>query len=207
MTLLVLAAAAALAQSIVTTQPPVATAPPVPSSPPPAAPAASPATPTTEPAAAAPGSASAEAAPTTGACTEAPYRQFDFWVGNWTAYETGGADALAHIKVTRTADGCGLLEEITPTKGPSTAALILYDPSATLWRRESVDGDGDLTSLQGGMQQGEMDLEGEQTTASGHGLARITWRVQGEVVSQSGQKSTDGKAWTTWYDWDVRRSR
>jgi hypothetical protein len=200
LTLLVLAGAIVLAQSIVTTQPPVATAPP-------AAPTASPAAPTTAPAAAAPTAPSAEAAPTSGACTEAPYRQFDFWVGNWTAYEPGGADALAHIKVTRTADGCGLFEEVTPTKGPSTAALILYDANATLWRRESIDGDGGLTSLQGGMQQGEMDLEGDQTTATGHSLARVTWRVQGEVVSESGQKSTDGKDWTTWYDWDLRRSR
>ncbi|HEX4740174.1 MAG TPA: hypothetical protein VH353_02490 [Caulobacteraceae bacterium] len=194
MTLFVLAAVAALAQSAITT------APPVPTSPPPAAAAA--------PAAAAPAPApAAAAAPTSGACADGPYRQFDFWVGDWTAYQPGGADVLAHVKVTRAADGCGLFEEITPVKGPSTAALIVYDPDATLWRRESVGGDGALLSLQGGMQQGEMDLEGEQTTAAGHGLARITWKVQGEVVSESAQKSTDGKDWTTWYDWDLRRPR
>lgn len=186
----VLAAAAALAQSAVTT------APPVPSAPPPAAAAPSPAA-----------ASAASAAPVSGACADGPYRQFDFWVGNWTAYEPGGADVLAHVKVTRLADGCGLLEVVTPAKGPSSAALIVYDPDATLWRRESVDGDGALLSLQGGLQQGEMDLEGDQTTAAGHGLARITWKAAGEVVSESGQKSSDGKDWTTWYDWELRRAR
>ena len=191
MKLIALAAAAAFAQ-------PVTTAPPVPTVPPPAtnAPAA--------PSRAAPAEA---AAPVSGACADGPYRQFDFWVGDWTAYEPGGADVIAHVKVTRLADGCGLLEEITPAKGPSTAALILYDPDATLWRRESVDGDGALLSLQGGMQQGQMDLEGEQTTAAGHGLARITWKIEGGVVSESAQKSTDGKDWSTWFDWDLRRAR
>lgn len=193
MTLLVLAAAAALAQSAITT------APAVPATSPPSPPAVAPT---------APAPAIAPAAPAIStACADGPYRQFDFWVGDWTAYVPGGADVLAHVKVTRVADGCGLLEEITPAKGPSTAALILYDPNSTLWRRESLNGDGTLLSLQGGMQQGEMDLEGEQTTAAGHGLARITWRAQGEVVSESGQKSTNGKDWTTWYDWDLRRTR
>jgi hypothetical protein len=189
LTLLLLAAAAALAQAAVTTAPPVPTSAP---------PAAAPAT-----AAAAPPAA----APVSDACADGPYRQFDFWVGDWTAYEPGGADVLAHVKVTRAADGCGLIEEITPIKGPSSAALIVYDPNATLWRRESVAGDGALLELQGGMQQGEMDLEGEQTTASGHGLARITWKVAGEVISESAQKSTDGKDWNTWFDWDLRRAR
>jgi hypothetical protein len=192
LTLFVLAAVAALAQSAITTAPPVPTSPP---------PAAAPATAVPAPAPA------AAPAPTSGACADGPYRQFDFWVGDWTAYQPGGADVLAHVKVTRAADGCGLLEEVTPAKGPSTAAFIVYDPDATLWRRESVNGDGALLSLQGGMQQGEMDLEGEQTTAAGHGLARVTWKVQGEVVSESAQKSTDGKDWTTWYDWDLRRAR
>jgi hypothetical protein len=195
--LLVLAAVAAQAQS------PIVTAPPVPVAPPPAA-----ATPAPSASAPAPTAAPAsQSAPESGPCADGPYRQFDFWVGDWTAYESGGADVLAHVKVTRLADGCGLLEETTPVKGPSSAALILYDHDATLWRRESIDGDGGMLSLQGGMQEGEMDLEGEQATGAGHGLARITWRNQGGVVTESAQKSTDGKDWTTWFDWDLRRSR
>jgi hypothetical protein len=188
--LLALAAAAALAQA------PTATAPsdnPLPPPPPAAASAAPP--------------PSAAPAPVSGACVDGPYRQFDFWVGNWIAYDPGGADVLGHVKVSRLADGCGLLEEITPSKGASSAALIVYDPNATLWRRESVTGDGALVSLQGGVQEGEMTLEGEQTTGAGHGLARITWKVQGEVVTENAEKSSDGKDWSTWFDWDLRRAR
>jgi hypothetical protein len=111
------------------------------------------------------------------------------------------------VKVTRLADGCGLLEEVTPTKGPARAALIVYDPDATLWRREGVAGDGEIVSLQGGEQNGEMALEGDRSTTSGHGLARITWKATGEVVSESGETSTDGKEWSTWFDWDLHRAR
>jgi hypothetical protein len=191
LTVLALVAAAALAQA------PTATAPSDNPPPPPVAAA---------PAAAAPAPAAAPP-PVSGACSDGPYRQFDFWIGDWTAYEPGGADVLAHVKVSRLADGCGLLEEVTPAKGPSSAALIVYDPDATLWRRQSVTGDGALVSLQGGMQEGEMALEGDQSTGGGHGLARVTWKVEGGVVSESGQKSTDGKDWSTWFDWDLRRAR
>jgi hypothetical protein len=141
------------------------------------------------------------------ACADGAYRQFDFWVGDWTAYDPGGADVLAKVKVTRSADGCALLEEVSPTKGPASVALIAYDPESTLWRWDGVAGDGRIVSLQGGMQNGEMVLEGDQSGAPGHGLARITWKVQGEIVSEGGERSADSKDWSTWFDWDLRRTR
>jgi hypothetical protein len=152
--------------------------------------------------------ASASGAPVSGAaCSEPPYRQFDFWIGDWTAYDPGGVDVIAKVSVTRAADGCALLEQVTPTKGAPSVALIAYDPEATLWRWTSVAGDGRIVSLQGGVQNGEMTLEGDQTGASDRSLARIVWKTQGVDVDESGERSKDGKSWAVWFDLDLRRAR
>jgi hypothetical protein len=142
-----------------------------------------------------------------GACSETPYHQFDFWIGDWTAYEPGGIDVLAKVSVTRAADGCALVEQVTPTKGAPSVALIAYDPEATLWRWTGVSGDGGIVILQGGTQNGAMTLEGDQSGASEHGLARIVWKAQGASVSESGERSKDGKSWSNWFDLDLRRAR
>jgi hypothetical protein len=147
------------------------------------------------------------AAVTGGACSEGPYHQFDFLIGEWTAFAAGGADVAGHVKVSRVADGCGLLEEATPTKGPPVTALYVYDPASTLWRRESVAGDGQLISLQGGLQNGEMTLEGEQAGTADHSLARIVWRTQGQVINESGERSSDGRDWSTWFDLELHKAR
>ncbi len=149
----------------------------------------------------------ASSAPVSTACSQSAYRQFDFWVGDWTAFHAGGGDVVAQVKVARVADGCGLIEQVTPAKGAPSEALILFDPAATLWRRESVAGDGQVVSLQGGMQNDAMVLEGEEAGSSAHGLVRVTWKVQGEVVSESAERSPDGRDWSSWYDLELRRTR
>jgi hypothetical protein len=142
-----------------------------------------------------------------GPCSGPAYHQFDFWLGDWTAYGPGGVDAVAKVSVTSAADGCALLETVTPTKGPPGVALIAYDPEATLWRWTGVAGDGAIVSLQGGMQNGEMALEGELVGAPNGRLARIVLKTQGAGVSESAERSKDGKDWSTWFDRDLRRAR
>jgi hypothetical protein len=141
------------------------------------------------------------------ACSTPAYRQFDFWIGDWTAYTAGGADIIARIKVSAVADGCGLLEEVVPTKGPPSEALMVYDPEATLWRREAIAGDGQTILMQGGLQNGELVLEGDEAGGPQHGLARLSWKVQGEVVTESGERSPNGREWNSWFDWELRRTR
>jgi hypothetical protein len=142
-----------------------------------------------------------------GVCADTPYHQFDFWIGDWTAYDPGGVDVLAKVNVARAADGCALVETVTPTKGAPSVALIAYDPEATLWRWTGVYGDGRIVSLQGGPQNGDMTLEGDQSGASDRGLARIVWKAQSGAVTESGERSKDGKSWASWFSLDLRRAR
>lgn len=143
----------------------------------------------------------------TAPCSDGAYHQFDFLVGNWDAREPGGADVTAHVAVTRAADGCGLLEQDAPTRGVASVSLLAYDAEATLWRRDSVYGDGLVLSLQGGPQNGDLILEGEQSGSQGHQLVRITWRSQGEVVREMGERSADGQSWSPWFDRELRHPR
>ncbi len=123
-------------------------------------------------------------APVVGAACSGPaYHQFDFWIG------------------------CALLEQVTPIKGAPSVALIAYDPDATLWRWTGVFGDGRIVSLQGGPQNGDMTLEGDQSGDVDSGLARIVWKVQGDAVSEGGERSKDGKSWSLWFDLDLRHTR
>jgi hypothetical protein len=148
------------------------------------------------------------AAPIAGAACSGPaYRQFDFWLGDWTAYAPGGIDVIAKVAVTRAADGCALLEQVTPIKGAPSVALIAYDPGATLWHWTGVFGDGRVVTLQGGPQNGDMTLEGDQSGNAENGLARIVWKVQGDAVSEGGERSKDAKSWSLWFDLDLRHTR
>jgi hypothetical protein len=44
-----------------------------------------------------------------GSCGAAQYRQFDFWIGDWDAFDPDGANS-AHVQVTPILDGCVLQE-------------------------------------------------------------------------------------------------
>ncbi|HWF01252.1 MAG TPA: hypothetical protein VG248_15745 [Caulobacteraceae bacterium] len=143
----------------------------------------------------------------TAPCSDAFYHQFDFLVGDWQAREPGGTDVTAQISVAKAAGGCGLIEQETPTRGVASVSLLAYDEDATLWRRDSAFGDGLVLSLQGGVQNGDLVLEGEQSGSQSHQLARITWRAQGEVVRETGERSPDGQTWSPWFDRELRRSR
>jgi len=43
-------------------------------------------------------------------CASAEYRQFDFWVGTWDVYPTGGSELVAHSLIESVYNGCGLRE-------------------------------------------------------------------------------------------------
>ena len=44
------------------------------------------------------------------ACQAPQYKQFDFWVGDWDAYDVGNTVVVARLKVNHFLDGCVLRE-------------------------------------------------------------------------------------------------
>lgn len=139
-------------------------------------------------------------------CVDEAARQFDFFIGDWTVTMTGDADPLARATVTQVADGCALLETVTPVKGVSAAALFTYDAEATLWRMRQISGDGAILEVQGGLQNGQMVLEGDETGTVKHELVRVTFASNGKTIRESAVKSPDGRTWSDWFARDFRRA-
>jgi hypothetical protein len=62
--------------------------------------------------------ASATTAAPASACAAPEYHQFDFWLGDWDAYDVGTPDKIvARNKVDRLLDGCVLREDYHGTNG------------------------------------------------------------------------------------------
>ncbi len=139
-------------------------------------------------------------------CADDAARQFDFLLGDWAVTAPGSSDVLSKVKVTRVADGCGLLESVTPVRGVGAESLVTYDTGATLWHWDQVSGDGSILSLQGGLQNGEMVMEGDESGASKHMLVRVTWASDGVMIHEAAERSPDGRIWNPWFERDFRRA-
>jgi hypothetical protein len=147
-----------------------------------------------------------DAGAVTSVCSDETAHQFDFLLGDWTVTAGGGTGVLARAKVERVADGCGLLETDEPVKGIGATALMAYDAGATLWRRDQVSGDGEIVALQGGLQDGQMVLEGDQSGPGAHMLVRITWESNGEMVHEAAERSANGQLWNPWFERDYHKA-
>jgi len=70
-------------------------------------------------------------------CSAAPFRQFDFWVGDWKVFNLAGAFvATSHI-VTKL-DGCIVEENWAPLNGIRGRSLNSYDAESGVWRQTWV---------------------------------------------------------------------
>jgi hypothetical protein len=69
-------------------------------------------------------------APTAAAQCQSPeHRQFDFWVGDWDAYDLSAtAKAVARLQVTRIMDGCVLREVYAQQDGLNGESFSLWAP-------------------------------------------------------------------------------
>ena len=95
------------------------------------------------------------------ACDSADHRAFDFWLGDWDV--TAANKKHTHNVITREYDGCVVHEHYTGTAVYSGESLNVFDASRHVWHQTWVDSQGGLLTLEGGMRDGKMVLEGEST--------------------------------------------
>ena len=98
------------------------------------------------------------AAPESGTCEEAEYRQFDFWIGDWTV--TSGGEAAGTNSIHPVHGGCALEEnwQGTGEGGISGSSFNIYDNATGKWHQTWVDANGGLLLLDGGVVDGSMVL-------------------------------------------------
>lgn len=143
-------------------------------------------------------------APGSGPCEAPEYRQFDFWIGDWTvtsADETAGINSVHAVQ-----GGCALQENWRGTGegGIGGSSFNIYDKATGRWHQTWVDTNGGLLLLDGGMVEGSMVMEGRRPARDGGGevIHRITWTPNEDgTVRQLWKASKDeGANWSVLFD-------
>ena len=143
-------------------------------------------------------------------CAAPEYRQFDFWIGDWDAFDEGNPNTVvARTRVDRILDGCVLLEDYQDTNGHKGQSFSIYDSSTKEWHQSWVTNRGQLLLLDGGMQGNEMVLTAVERVASGkERKVRGTWKRADDGVREIAVISMDGgRSWQPWFDLHFRRHK
>ena len=141
--------------------------------------------------------------PAPSACSAPEYRQFDFWAGDWDAFDAADpTKSSAHIRVDQILGGCVLEETYEGANGARGQSFSIYDRSRGVWHQTWVTNRGTLLLIEGQMQAGAMVLTGSDRTADGKPrLVRGIWKpVQGGVRETADTSRDNGATWTPWFD-------
>jgi tetratricopeptide (TPR) repeat protein len=136
-------------------------------------------------------------------------RQFDFFVGEWDAFNPQGRKDGTSV-IQRIANGCGILENWKSAIGGEGKSINFYDPQAGKWFEYWIGANGLPLRYSGIYKDGAIRYEGEPFTQNGKNIiTRLTFfNVDANTVRQLAERSDDdGKSWTVNYDYKyVRRS-
>ena len=135
-------------------------------------------------------------------CSGPEYRQFDFWLGDWDAFDAGKAQVVARVRVDRILDGCVLREDYERVNGGLHGqSFSLYDVSRKIWHQSWATNRGELLTLEGKLTDGEMVLAGAERAADGaERLVRGAWKPINGSVHETAVTSLDaGKTWQPWF--------
>lgn len=135
-------------------------------------------------------------------CSAPEYRQFDFWLGDWDAFDFGTTTQDARIRVDRILDGCVIHEDYQSLAGHQGQSFSIYDASRKVWHQTWVTNRGELLIIEGKFQSGEMVLSGSDLTSTGQKReVRGTWKPVHDGVRETAVTSLDaGKTWQPWFD-------
>lgn len=138
-----------------------------------------------------------------------PYRQFDFWLGEWECFSQNGQLSGTN-RIELTCGGRVLQEHWKGAGGGPGTSLNIYDAQTKRWHQTWVDSSGTLLLLDGELQEdGAMMMEGVRPGAGGvEVLHRIIWKPEGEQVRQTWSMSQDeGKTWRVLADLDYKKAK
>ena len=142
-------------------------------------------------------------------CAEAPYRAFDFWVGEWTVHRAKDDQIVARSKIEEASAGCALRETWMPFNGLHGTSLSAYDPASRTWQQLWVGAAPGRVYFEGGPVDGKMVLTGYwgKDKDGNPSLVRMTYsRREDGSVRQHGEASSDnGLSWSDSFDFIYRQ--
>lgn len=156
-----------------------------------------------------PAAVHAQQAPVYG-CDSPESHQLDFWVGEWDlSYANAkGETAKSRNRITKTLDGCVVLEEFTGGTGTKLdgRSFSTFDRATKRWKQVWVDNTAsylefEATTVDGNMAFARAFERGGKTTHQ-----RMVFRdVKPDSLKWLWQQSTDGTTWTT--QWEIEYKR
>ncbi len=131
------------------------------------------------------------------------YRQFDFWIGEWTV--TSGGYKVGESSIQLILDGCVILENWTGMSGRQGKSFNSYDAVTKKWKQNWVDDNGKAADFIDGIyNDGKMQFHTENVISKdgSQNMRRLTFFNLGDnQVRQFSELSSDGGAtWKTEYD-------
>jgi hypothetical protein len=146
-------------------------------------------------------------------CDSPESKQLDFWVGEWElSYKSGDKTAQSRNRITKTLDGCAVLEEFN---GPPGTPLVgrsysVFDRASRQWKQTWVDNTGAYLDLVGGpLPDGRMHFARETMQNGKKVRARMVWDdVKADSLRWTWQRSVDdGATWSNAWEIEYRRAK
>ena len=135
-------------------------------------------------------------------CATGPFREFDFWVGDWDVRDAEGKTAGVN-RITNEENGCVIIERWRSEQGGHGQSYNYYDPATKKWNQLWI-GLGILLHMDGGFADGSMRLEGplQYLTQDKTTRLRGTWTAlpDGRVRQLFEESEDGGKTWNLWFD-------
>lgn len=134
-------------------------------------------------------------------CDTGPFRDFDFWVGEWDVTSAGVAAGTSSIQ--QILNQCVILENYTGQGGYAGKSLNIYDTGSKEWKQFWVDNGGSLVEFHGNYSDGKLEYHADTTQPDGTRVQRRMIFVkmpEGKVRQYSEQSPDGGKTWSLEYD-------
>ena len=143
-------------------------------------------------------------------CDSPESKQLDFWLGEWElSYVEDGKPGKSRNRITKTLDGCAVLEEFTGAPGTRLdgRSYSTYDRLSKRWKQTWVDNTASYLDFVGGLQDGRMVFAREmRRDGKSIGQRMVFQDVQRDSLKWLWQRSEDGgKTWATQWEIDYRR--
>ena len=137
------------------------------------------------------------------ACTDDAFRQFDYWVGEWTVSGMQNGNHAGTNRIEALHGGCVLVEHWEGAQGGGGTSMNYYDPVAGVWRQYWVSVNYSIEIAGGLDDDGAMVLEGELHNYRQKQAIpfRGTWTPlpDGDVRQLFEQQDSAG-VWQVWFD-------
>jgi hypothetical protein len=145
--------------------------------------------------------------PTPPDCSAAEHHALDFWVGEWDAYRADNNHLSGRSSITASDGGCVVNEHWTSVGAPfaySGRSLNTFDATSGRWEQYWADSTGAHTYFIGSVVAGgavQMATQGPLSGGpNGPQWQRVTLTPNADgTVTQQGDSSPDGRAWTLTY--------